>query len=201
VHVSDAVVVGAGHNGLVAGILLAKAGWSVTVLERSDEPGGAIRTAEVTLPGFQHDLYAANLNLFMGSAFFREHGDEVLASGFDPVVAERPFGSVFPGGRFVGVSTDPAETVAAIRDLSEADAAAWQELAVWFGRHAPDLFPLLGAPVPSLAAARVLLAGMRRHGRNWPLELSRLLTQSSRELVEEHFDAKKVAARILELAL
>jgi phytoene dehydrogenase-like protein len=196
VSASDAVVVGAGHNGLVAAILLAKAGWSVTVLERSDEPGGAIRTAEVTLPGFKHDLYAANLNLFMGSAFFREHGDEVLACGFEPVVAHRPFGSVFPGGRFVGVSTDSAETVAAIRDVSEADAAAWQELAAWFARHAPALFPLLGTAMPSLAAARALLSGMRKHGRRWPLELSRLVTQSSRELVEEHFQSRELQALV-----
>ena len=193
---SDAVVVGAGHNGLVAAILLAKAGWSVTVLERSDEPGGAIRTTEVTLPGFKHDLYAANLNLFMGSAFFREHGDEVLACGFEPVVAQRPFGSVFPGGRFVGVSTDSAETVAAIRELSEADADAWRELAAWFAAHAGTLFPLLGTPMPSFAAGRVLLAGMRQHGRRWPLELSRLVLQSSRELVEEHFESRELQALV-----
>jgi len=196
VSASDAVVVGAGHNGLVAAILLAKAGWSVTVLERSDEPGGAIRTAEVTLPGFKHDLYAANLNLFMGSAFFREHGDEVLACGFEPVVAQRPFGSVFPGGRFLGVSTDSAETVASIRDLSAADAEAWHELAAWFAGHAPALFPLLGTAMPSLAAGRALLSGMRKHGRRWPLELSRLATQSSRELVEEHFESRELQALV-----
>jgi phytoene dehydrogenase-like protein len=196
VNASDVVVVGAGHNGLVAAILLAKAGLSVTVLERSDEPGGAIRTAEATLPGFKHDLYATNLNLFMGSAFFREHRDEVLSSGFEPVVAGRPFGSVFPSGRFVGVSTDPAETAAAIRDVSEADADAWNELAAWFAGHAAALFPLLGTPMPSLAAARALVSGMRKHGRRWPLELSRLVTQSSRELVEEHFESRELQALV-----
>jgi phytoene dehydrogenase-like protein len=61
---ADAIVVGAGVNGLGCATLLARAGWRVTVLERADEPGGAIRTAEVTLPGFRHDLYATNLNLF-----------------------------------------------------------------------------------------------------------------------------------------
>ena len=66
----DAIVVGAGHNGLAAAIILAKAGWEVLVLERNPEPGGAVRTAEITLPGFHHDLYAANLNLFAGSPFF-----------------------------------------------------------------------------------------------------------------------------------
>src|SRR5262249_58360171 len=111
--------------------------------------------------------------------FFREHGDEVLACGFEPVVAQRPFGSVFPGGRFLGVSTDSAETVASIRDLSAADAEAWHELAAWVAGHAPALFPLLRTAMPSLAAGRALLSGMRKHGRRWPLALSRLAPPSS----------------------
>ena len=72
VSTSEAVVVGGGHNGLVTAVLLAKAGWSVTVLERNDVPGGAVRTEEVTLPGFRHDLMAMSLNAFVGSSFFRE---------------------------------------------------------------------------------------------------------------------------------
>ena len=55
----DAVVVGAGPNGLVAANLLADAGWDVVVLEANDAPGGAVRTAEVTAPGFHNDLFSA----------------------------------------------------------------------------------------------------------------------------------------------
>ncbi|HDH02671.1 MAG TPA: FAD-dependent oxidoreductase, partial [Actinobacteria bacterium] len=65
-QVYEAVVVGAGHNGLAAAIVLAKAGWKTLVVERNAEAGGAVRTGEVTLPGFRHDLFAANLNLFAG---------------------------------------------------------------------------------------------------------------------------------------
>ena len=68
----DAIVIGAGHNGLAAAVHLAAKGWKVAVVERADEPGGAVKTRAVTLPGFQHDLFAMNLGLFAGSPFFAD---------------------------------------------------------------------------------------------------------------------------------
>ena len=56
---NDAVLVGSGINALVAAALLAKTGWQVQVLERNDRLGGAIQTAEITVPGFQHDVFSA----------------------------------------------------------------------------------------------------------------------------------------------
>src|SRR3954452_24842861 len=55
----DAVVIGAGPNGLVAAAILARQGWSVLVLEAQDRPGGAMYSVESTLPGFVHDVGAA----------------------------------------------------------------------------------------------------------------------------------------------
>ena len=54
----DAVVVGSGVNGLACAALLAKAGWDVLVLERNDWFGGCIRTAEITAPGYKHDVFS-----------------------------------------------------------------------------------------------------------------------------------------------
>jgi len=67
----DAVVVGAGPNGLSAAIVLAQAGWSVLLVEQGDTVGGAARSAEVTRPGFVHDLGSAIHPLAAASPFFR----------------------------------------------------------------------------------------------------------------------------------
>ena len=55
----DAIIIGSGPNGLVAACHLALAGWAVHVVETADTPGGAVRSAELTEPGFIHDLGAA----------------------------------------------------------------------------------------------------------------------------------------------
>ena len=111
----DAIIIGAGHNGLAAGVMLARAGWKVVVLESQPEPGGAVRTAEVTLPGFHHDLYAANLNAFAGSAFMKEFGPDLVRHGLAFARSTKAFGSVFPDGDLVGITTSIEETLADMR--------------------------------------------------------------------------------------
>ena len=68
----DAIIVGAGPNGLAAAITLAQAGCSVLLLEAKATVGGGMRTAALTLPGFQHDICSAIHPLGLGSPFFRE---------------------------------------------------------------------------------------------------------------------------------
>ena len=68
----DAVIVGAGPNGLAAAITLARAGKSVLVLEAKETIGGGTRSAELTLPGFVHDICSALHPLGVASPFFRD---------------------------------------------------------------------------------------------------------------------------------
>ncbi len=188
----DAIIIGAGHNGLTAGIILAKAGWKVLIVERNPEPGGAVQTAEVTLAGFRHDLFATNLNLFAASPFFQEFQSELFSHGLEFVTSSKPFCSLFPDGDFLGVSTDLGETLSGLRRVSEHDAQAWESLLAYFQKVAQHLFPLLAVPMPSWALAKTLWRGMHALGRQWPLELLHLLVQSPREFVESYFQHPKV---------
>ena len=76
----DAVIIGAGHNGLAAGVHLAAKGKRVAIVEAKDEPGGAVKTRDLTLPGFRHDLCAMNLSMFAGSGFFAAHKDALAGA-------------------------------------------------------------------------------------------------------------------------
>lgn len=188
---SDAVIIGAGHNALASALILARAGWKVTVLERAGAPGGAVRTAEVTLPGFRHDLYATNLNMFMGGAFFEHFKDELFGNGFGIAGTPNAFASVFPGGGWAGVSANSEALLASIAQHSDSDARAWGELAAFFGEVAPALFGVLGAPMPSRATVRALWPHRTVVRRRWQ-DLLQLAVLSPRELVTRHFESREV---------
>src|ERR1043165_8755953 len=79
----DAVVVGSGINSLAAGALLAREGWRVCVLEQADRLGGAIWTAEITEPGFVHEVFAAWHPLWVGSAAHAALGEELARRGVE----------------------------------------------------------------------------------------------------------------------
>src|SRR5215831_5699448 len=88
-----ALVIGAGPNGLAAAIVLAQAGLQVEVFEAEPSPGGAVRSMELTLPGFLHDFGSAVYPLGVGSPFFsslplQEHG---LAWIHSPATLAHPF--------------------------------------------------------------------------------------------------------------
>lgn len=129
---TDAIVVGAGPNGLAAAVTLARAGLSVAVFERNATIGGGARTAELTLPGFLHDVCSAVHPMALASPFFREFG---LAERIRFVVPEISYAhplDVVAGGR--GAAGGRAAAGIAWHDLARtidglgADGRAWGRL-------------------------------------------------------------------------
>ena len=94
----DAVVVGSGINGLACAALLAKAGWDVCVLERNDWFGGCIRTAEITEPGFRHDVLSAWHPLWVGGPAHAQLADDLARHGLEYVNTDFPTATAFPDG-------------------------------------------------------------------------------------------------------
>ncbi len=184
----DAVVVGAGHNGLAAAVHLAVKGWRVAVVERNAEPGGAVKTRELTLPGFRHDVAAMNLSMFAGSGFLAAHRELLTAHGLGFVPAADCFATVYRDGSHLGVSTDIEKTAAGIAARSPADAAAWRSMLAEFGADAPHIFGLLGAPMPSAAAAKVVWKAWRARGTAWLYDTLRLLLASPRDFLDARFE-------------
>lgn len=143
----DAIVIGSGPNGLVAATYLARAGWSVLVLETQPTPGGAVRSAETTLPGFVHDLGAAFFPFAPVSPAFAPLDLE----GAGLVWKHGPLDSCHPApdGSEASLARDPD---ARTRTLG-ADGPAWDELVRWYAGVESRLLDALLAPLPALGPA------------------------------------------------
>ena len=118
----DAVVVGAGPNGLAAALTLAEAGRRVRLYEAASEPGGGCRTAELTLPGHLHDVCSAVQALAVVSPFFRELDLDAL--GVRLRVPEISYAQPLDGGRAAVAYRDLDRTV----DGLGRDGKAWRRL-------------------------------------------------------------------------
>jgi len=156
----NACVIGSGPNGLAAAIVLARAGLRVDVFEAESIPGGAARTMELTLPGFQHDFGSAVHPLGAGSPFFsslplRDYGLEWIHS---PAPLAHPF--------------DDGTAVVLERDLGEAasvlgeDGEMWRTTVQPFVEHWSEFVPEVLRPIPSIPRHPWLMA---RFGLSVPL--------------------------------
>jgi phytoene dehydrogenase-like protein len=156
----DAVVVGAGPNGLTAAAYLARAGLSVRVYEAADAVGGGASTAELTLPGYRHDVCSAVHPHGVGSPALR--GLPLAEHGLEWLEPELPLAHPVPNGSAAVLHHSVADTVSALG----ADGPAYERLVRpflgrWDELAADVLGPLLRVPDHPLLAARFGVLGLR----------------------------------------
>ncbi len=143
----DAIVIGAGPNGLVAAAALARHGWSTLLLEAKSRPGGALYSEELTLPGYVHDVGAAFFPFAADSPAFRAL--DVCGAGVVWRHAPRESCHPAPDGSSVSIARDAEVTATSFG----ADGPAWRRLAAWGQRMGDRLAAALLGPLPNLGAA------------------------------------------------
>ena len=169
----DAVLVGSGINTLTAAALLARDGWSVCVLERSDRLGGAIRTeTDYTLSGFTHEVLSSWHPLFQGSAAYAELGEELGRRGLEYVNTDLPTATAFPDGAAMFLKTSLEANVAEFDRFAEGDGAAWQRQFDEFMANADVSFGVLGTELWSFAGVGLGRQMLRRFGRRGLLDFA-----------------------------
>lgn len=178
----DAVVIGAGPNGLVAANLLADAGWDVLVLEAQPTPGGAVRSAEVTAPGFVTDLYSSFYPLGLASPVvaglgLAEHG---LRWRHAPAALAHPL----LDGRAAVLSRDLGSTAASVEAFGAGDGASWERMAADWRRLSPALLSALFTPFPPVVPGARLLG---RLGPAGAVRFARFALLSVRRFGGEEF--------------
>ncbi|MDP9318698.1 MAG: NAD(P)/FAD-dependent oxidoreductase [Actinomycetota bacterium] len=186
----NAIVIGAGPNGLVAANVLADAGWSVLVLEAQHDVGGAVRSDRELDPAFVHDTFSAFYPLGAASPVIQRLGLEEY--GLRWRRAPAVLGNPLPDGSWALVYDDIDDTAAALERHAAGDGEQWRALHDDWQRIGPGLVESLMSPFPPVVGGIKTIARLPRVGG---LAYVRMLLEPAQQLAETRFSSQ--AARLL----
>ena len=180
----DAILIGSGVNSLACGALLARAGWRVCVLERNDWFGGAIQSAELTEPGFAHDVFSAWHPLWVGGAAHAALGADLAARGLEYLNTDLPTATAFPDGEAAFLLRDADGNA---REIGP----EWADVLSRFLPNADLAFGVLGTELWSSAGLSFAAKAMRRLGRAGLAEFTAEVLQTSRDWLQQSFVSER----------
>jgi len=183
----DVIFVGSGINSLAGAALLAKGGRRCLVLERENRFGGAVWTAEITEPGFVHEVLASWHPLFAGSATYAQLADDLRALGLEYLNTELPTGSLDPHGEAAFLTTSHERNVEEFDRLAAGDGQAWDATVKGFMPNADLSFGVLTTELWSRAGVGLATKAYRRLGRRGLAEFSGNVLVTARDWLTETF--------------
>jgi len=190
----DVVIVGSGINSLVCAAMLVRKGKRICLLERNAVAGGCIRTEEITVPGFRHDLFSMSYPLFVMTPHYPVLKEELEAGGLKFVFGGAPTAVVLPDGRSLVFTQSRDENVAAMNALSPGDGDSYRAAMTTVEREASLIFTILGQEPWSWATGKAFLYELFRRG---PRELGAFIGEAmptQRSWLEREFWSDLVQA-------
>lgn len=182
---ADAIVIGAGHNGLVAANLLADEGWDVQVVEATRQPGGAVRSGYVTAPGYLSDLFSSFYPLGYASTVL--NGLHLGEHGLSWTHAPDVLAHLLPDGRAAVINRDLAKTMESMDQFAPGDGERWKHAYDDWLEVSDAMLQVLFTPFPPVAGGLGLARRLRVGGS---LRLARRLVLSVRQLGSELFSGE-----------
>jgi len=198
----DAIIIGAGHNGLVAANYLAKAGKKVLVLERCEIAGGQLVT-ESFGDGFMADSLHASAQL--RPDIVRDLGLRLQAPSARP-----PYVALLGDGKRLTIDADPERARESIREFSSRDAERWPEFVAFMNRAAAFFDAAYRTPMPRLPHFAPLREGLPLAGLLWKLRrlggrdmfrIVRAMSMSAEEFTDQWFESEALRAAVAALAI
>lgn len=201
----DTIIIGTGHNGLIAAAYLAKAGKRVLVLERRNIPGGTLVTEE--FDGFKADTLQSGM---LRPNIIRDLNLIRFQLKPEPASANSAFISLLPDSDNLVLDTDPIKAVESIKRFSAKDAARWPDFLAFMSKATAFLDAAYRTPMPRLPKIESLSEGLpiaglglklRSMGRKDMLNIIRALPMTAVEFVEEWFESEQVKAAVASLGI
>jgi phytoene dehydrogenase-like protein len=171
--------------------LLARRGWRVCVLERNDWFGGAIKTDEITVPGFRHDVFSAWHPLWVGGPAHAKLGDELARHGLEYVNTDLPTGTLYPDGESAFLLRSTDENAAELDRHQPGDGEAWRAMLGEFVPNADLAFGILGTELWSRRGAGLGVKAVRRLGRQGAAEFAGRILVSARDWLQTTFGSER----------
>lgn len=188
----DAVVIGAGHNGLTCACYLAKVGLKVLVLEEYHTIGGMTITEEITLPGFKSDVHAFGYQLANFSPVPKELN--LYRYGFELIKPEISYSHIFPNGGYISMYREIGKTMKSIEKYSKRDAVTWNKMFNTFLKNKDAVIKSINSSPRLLSSKLEYMENESKYKHDYnniEIDTYKLDIQSMRSWANEWFESEE----------